>query len=73
MSVEWVPLLSGTLHPRAGGLPSIPLGVTSAQSPGWPLLGLAAGERLRVVATLTTTPPRRGRHVPFVQANVVAG
>ncbi|CAJ1338278.1 unnamed protein product [Effrenium voratum] len=50
--------LQGTLHPRSGGLPSIPSGLASAASPGWPLMGLAPRQRLRIVATLSTTPPR---------------
>merc|ERR1719353_604120 len=48
---DWVPFLSGTLHPRSGGLPAI-------QRYGWPLMGVPNGRRLRVYAALTTTPPR---------------
>ncbi|CAE7760443.1 unnamed protein product [Symbiodinium sp. KB8] len=56
--LDWLPLLSGTLHPRAGGLPTIPAGITTAASPGWRLMGIASGKKLEVYAALSTTPSR---------------
>eukprot|EP00439_Symbiodinium_sp_Y106_P038726 s1604_g4.t1 len=56
--LDWLPLLSGTLHPRAGGLPTIPAGITTAASPGWRLMGIAPGKKLEVYAALSTTPSR---------------
>eukprot|EP00929_Paragymnodinium_shiwhaense_P068149 TRINITY_DN34248_c0_g1_i2.p1 TRINITY_DN34248_c0_g1~~TRINITY_DN34248_c0_g1_i2.p1 ORF type:complete len:439 (-),score=33.95 TRINITY_DN34248_c0_g1_i2:216-1460(-) len=47
----WIPLLTGTLHPRFEGLPQI-------QNTGWSLMGYGPQQPLEVYAALSTTPPR---------------
>eukprot|EP00927_Polykrikos_kofoidii_P068319 TRINITY_DN63688_c0_g1_i1.p1 TRINITY_DN63688_c0_g1~~TRINITY_DN63688_c0_g1_i1.p1 ORF type:complete len:543 (-),score=75.06 TRINITY_DN63688_c0_g1_i1:198-1826(-) len=66
-AADWVPLLTGTLHPRAAGLPTL-------QPTGWRLMGLPPDGRLRTFAALSTTPPRlrAGRELRFCLESLLA-
>eukprot|EP00928_Gymnodinium_smaydae_P055147 TRINITY_DN38745_c0_g1_i1.p1 TRINITY_DN38745_c0_g1~~TRINITY_DN38745_c0_g1_i1.p1 ORF type:complete len:565 (-),score=125.63 TRINITY_DN38745_c0_g1_i1:105-1799(-) len=51
LAANWVPFLTGTLHPRSSGLPA-------PQATGWRLMGVPPGRPLRAFVALSTTPPR---------------